>query len=57
MTLCWHQSTMLTCGVVGSRALQMINTSGAIVLGMVYNFLPYMVLPLYIALTKIDKRI
>ena len=38
-------------------ALQMINTPGAIVLGMVYNFLPYMVLPLYIALTKIDKRI
>lgn len=37
--------------------LQMINTPGAIVLGMVYNYLPYMVLPLYIALTKIDKRI
>ena len=37
--------------------LQMINTEGAIVLGMVYNFLPYMVLPLYIALTKIDRRI
>ena len=38
-------------------ALQMINTPGAIVLGMVYNYLPYMVLPLYIALTKIDRRI
>ena len=37
--------------------LQMINTPGAIVLGMVYNYLPYMVLPLYITLTKIDKRI
>lgn len=37
--------------------LQMINTPGAIVLGMVYNYLPYMVLPLYIALTKIDRRI
>lgn len=37
--------------------LQMINTEGAIVLGMVYNYLPYMVLPLYIALTKIDRRI
>lgn len=37
--------------------LQMINTPGAIVLGMVYNYLPYMVLPLYIALTKIDKSI
>lgn len=37
--------------------LQMINTPGAIVLGMVYNYLPYMVLPLYITLSKIDKRI
>lgn len=26
-------------------------------MGMVYNYLPYMVLPLYIALTKIDRRI
>ena len=43
--------------LLGLPALQMINTPGAIVLGMVYNFLPYMVLPLYIALTKIDKRI
>ena len=37
--------------------LHMINTEGAIVLGMVYNYLPYMVLPLYITLTKIDRRI
>ncbi|MBR2773736.1 MAG: ABC transporter permease [Selenomonadaceae bacterium] len=37
--------------------LQLINTPGAIVLGMVYNYLPYMVLPLYISLTKIDRRI
>ena len=41
----------------GLPTLHMINTEGAIVLGMVYNFLPYMVLPLYIALTKIDRRI
>ena len=37
--------------------LQLINTQGAIVLGMVYNFLPYMVLPLFITLSKIDRRI
>lgn len=43
--------------LLGLPALQMINTPGAIVLGMVYNYLPYMVLPLYISLTKIDKRI
>ena len=35
----------------------MINTEGAIVVGMVYNFLPYMVLPLFISLSKIDKNI
>ncbi|MBO5935302.1 MAG: ABC transporter permease [Clostridia bacterium] len=35
----------------------MINTNGAIVLGMVYNFLPYMILPIYTVLTKIDKSV
>ena len=35
----------------------LINTATAIVIGMVYNYLPYMVLPLYVALTKIDKNI
>ena len=37
--------------------LNMINTQGAIVVGMVYNFLPYMVLPLFISLSKIDRQI
>lgn len=32
----------------------MINNHGAIILGMVYNYLPYMILPIYTALTKID---
>lgn len=35
--------------------LHMINTQGAVVLGMVYNFLPYMVLPIYTVMTKIDN--
>lgn len=35
----------------------MINTSGAIVLGMVYNFLPFMILPLYSVMAKMDTRI
>ena len=35
----------------------LINTPTAIIIGMVYNFLPYMVLPLYVSLSKIDKRI
>lgn len=40
---------------LGHPGFQMINTNGAIVLGMVYNFLPYMILPIYSVLTKIDK--
>ena len=35
----------------------MINTPGAIILGMVYNFLPFMVLPIYNVLSKIDKDV
>ena len=34
----------------------LINTSGAIILGMVYNFLPFMVLPIYNVLCKIDDN-
>ncbi|MGN0243555.1 MAG: ABC transporter permease [Lachnospiraceae bacterium] len=37
--------------------LHIINTPGAIILGMVYNFLPFMVLPIYNALAKIDKDV
>jgi len=35
----------------------LINTGTAIVIGMVYNYLPYMVLPLYVSLSKIDNSI
>ncbi len=37
--------------------IRMINTSGAVVLGMVYNYLPFMILPLFSIMTKIDKSI
>ena len=37
--------------------IHIINTSGAIVFGMVYNFLPFMVLPLYNSLAKIDENV
>ena len=39
---------------VGLPTVQMINTPGAVVLGMVYNFLPYMVLPIYSIMSKLD---
>lgn len=42
---------------VGLPRIHMINTAGAVVLGMVYNYIPYMILPLYSVLTKIDKSV
>ena len=38
-------------------SIQIINTPWAIILGMVYNFLPFMVLPLYNVLSKIYKDV
>ena len=40
----------------GIGPFEMINTSGAVVLGMVYNYLPFMILPLYSIMTKIEKH-
>ena len=37
--------------------INIINTSGAIVLGMVYNFLPFMILPIYNSLSRIDDNV
>ncbi len=42
-------------GTIGLGPVKMINTSGAVVLGMVYNYLPFMILPLYSVMVKIDK--
>ena len=36
---------------------QMINTQGAVVLGMVYNYLPFMILPIYSVMAKMDTRL
>ena len=44
-------------GLVGLGPVKMINTSGAVVLGMVYNYLPFMILPLYSVMVKIDKSL
>ena len=41
----------------GIAPLKLINTPGAIILGMVYDFLPYMVLPIYTVMTKIDRSL
>ena len=41
----------------GLPKLHMINTQGAVVLGMLYNYMPYMILPIYSVLTKIDVSV
>ena len=48
-------NTFLTS--IGLQPLRMINTNGAIILGMVYNFLPFMILPIYNALEDIDRNV
>ena len=42
---------------LGLGTLRLIRTPGAVVLGMVYNYLPYMILPLYGVIVKIDNRL
>ena len=44
-------------GYVGLGPFKMLNTQGAVVLGMVYNYIPYMILPLYSVMVKIDKSV
>ncbi len=41
----------------GIPAQSFLFTEGAVMLGMVYNFLPFMVLPIYTVLTKMDKSL
>ena len=62
-TMAW-QTLLEKTGVINSiltflhlPTLDIINTPYAIILGMVYNFLPFMVLPIYNVLIKIDKEV
>ena len=62
-TLAW-QTLLEKTGVINHileflhlPALNIINTPYAIILGMVYNFLPFMVLPIYNSLVKIDSNV
>ena len=41
---------------LGLPKAKIVGTSGAVILGMVYDFLPYMVLPIYTSISKIDRR-
>ena len=44
-------------GKLGFEPLKLINTPGAVILGMVYDFIPYMILPIYSVMSKIDKSL
>ena len=44
-------------GRIGLPPLHIINTGGSVIFGIVYNYLPYMVLPIYTVLSKLDNRL
>lgn len=44
-------------GYIGLGPFEMINTPGAVVLGMVYNYLPFMILPLHSVMVKISDSL
>ncbi len=43
--------------LLGLDHIQMIGTPGAVVLGMVYNYLPFMILPIYSVIVKLDNSL
>lgn len=47
---------LLWLGII-DEPIKMLYTNGAVMLGMVYNFLPFMVLPIYSVLLKMDKNL
>jgi len=44
-------------GKLGIAPLQLMYTPGAVILGMVYDFIPYMILPIYSVMSKLDKSL
>ena len=41
---------------IGVGPVKIVGTAGTVILGMVYDFLPYMVLPIYTSMSKLDVR-
>ncbi len=44
-------------GLFGVEPLKMIGTPGAVIFGMIYNYIPYMILPIYTVMSKIDVSV
>jgi spermidine/putrescine transport system permease protein len=49
-------STLQSVGILGAEG-RLLDTTVSVVLGITYNFLPFMVLPLYASLERIDPRL
>lgn len=47
--------TLQSAGLVGGGGIHLLNTHLSVLLGLVYNYLPLMILPLYVALDHLDK--
>ena len=41
---------------IGRTKLHMLNTQGAVVFGMIYDFLPFMIMPIYNSIVRIRKE-
>jgi spermidine/putrescine transport system permease protein len=52
----WVVSVLQTVGVLGDDG-RLLATTTAVIAGITYNFLPFMILPLYASLERIDKRL
>jgi len=44
-------------GFIGSEDVRLINTPGAVMVGIIYGYLSLMVFPIYVSLEKLDKRL
>ncbi len=44
-------------GVFGLEPVKLLDTDFAVVLGLIYNYLPFMVLPIYTSLEKMDRKV
>lgn len=43
--------------MVGIEDVRLLNTPGAVLLGIVYGYLPLMIMPIYVSLEKLDRRL
>ena len=44
-------------GLLGLKPIHIIGTEGAVVIGMVYDYFPYMILPIYSVMAKMDVKL